>query len=172
MNKKGFTVVEMVTSFALAAIIITLFFSVVLTIKKIYTSSAVKTELLIEQANLSKKMNQIIKDNNVSSYEICTDENYDVCYEFNHIDGTIYKLLINTIENKITFDNYTYKLDANSSIGNIEVSVETVAEVADTYNNSFLYIKIPIENSNLENEDFGINLVYPFNSSLLTNFSV
>ena len=74
--------------------------------------------------------------------------------------------------NKITFDNYTYKLGNNSSIGNVEVNVETLAEISEEYNNSFLNIKIPIYNSNLENEDLCINLVYPFNSSVLTNFSI
>lgn len=172
MKQKGFTLVEMITSFALASIMVTLLFSVVLNIKNIYSTSAVKTEMLIEQANLSKKMNQVIKDNNITSYSICVDDDYDICYEFNHTSGTTYKLLINTIDNIITFDNYTYKLGNNSSIGNVEVNVETLAEISEEYNNSFLNIKIPIYNSNLENEDLGINLVYPFNSSVLTNFSI
>lgn len=174
MKNKGFTVVEMVTSFALAAIIVTLLFSVVLSIKNIYSTSAIKTEMLIEQSNLSKKMNQVIKNNDISSYSICVDENYDICYEFNHISGNSYKLLINTNDNIITFDNYTYKLGNNSKIGkeDIIVSVETIAEISSDYNNSFLHIKIPIYNSSLSKEDLGINLVYPFNSSILTNFSI
>lgn len=172
LKKSGFTLVEMITSFTLASIMVTLLFSVVLNIKNIYSTSAVKTEMLIEQANLSKKMNQVIKDNNITSYSICVDDDYDICYEFIHTSGTTYKLLINTIDNVITFDNYTYKLGNNSSIGNVEVSVETLAEISEEYNNSFLNIKIPIYNSNLEKEDLGINLVYPFNSSVLTNFSI
>lgn len=164
MNKKGFTVVELITSFALSAIIITLLFSIILSIKSIYTSSAIKTEMLIEQSMLSKKMNSIINSNNIVSYVACNNDDYELCYQFNDIDNNEYFLLIDKTKKIITFDNYTYKLGNNSYIGDIIVDHETISDTSQG-NNSFFYIKIPIYNKVLQKENFGINLIYPYNSN-------
>lgn len=169
MNKKGFTVIELITSFSLSAIIIILLFNIVLNIKNIYSTSAIKTEMLIKQATLSRKMNNIITGNNIKSYSECSQENYEICYEFDHIDGNKYYLLINKTNGTISFNNYIYKLDSNSYIENVILDEESIDNVIGDNNNSLLYIKIYIYNKGLGKENYGINLVYPYNSN---NFNI
>ena len=161
MNKKGFTLVELITTFALSAVIVILLINIIITIKNIYSKTNIKTELYIKQSTLSNAMNKKINKDNLESYEVCEDSEF--CYIFNLYDGESLKLTID--ENSIKFDSIVYKLDRKTSIVNPSVSEEYIAGQTADKNNSFLVISIPITNSLYPNIDFGINLVYPYNSN-------
>lgn len=160
MNK-GFTVIELVTTFALTAVIVVVLINVGLVIRNIYNKFDSRTELLIEQANLSRAMNSKINHDNLINYEACVESSF--CYDFSFKDGTNIRLLVTN--DLILFGDYTYKLDNNSEVSEPEITkvsanVDTVSD-----NNKFLVIKIPIVNKLYKNEDFGINLIYPYNSN-------
>ncbi|MBQ9071555.1 MAG: prepilin-type N-terminal cleavage/methylation domain-containing protein [Bacilli bacterium] len=146
MNKRGFTLVELITTFALAAVILVILINVLVLIKEIYTKSDTKTQLLINQANLSNAINSKLNNENIESYSECSDSEF--CYEFVLSDETSIKLEVTAT--KIKFGNYVYKL-----IEGTEISTPVVVD--DT---NFLNIKISIQNKLYENEDFGINYVY------------
>lgn len=153
--------IELVTTFALTAAIVVVLINVGLVIRNIYNKFDNKTELLIEQANLSNAMNSKINGDNLTNYEICTESSF--CYDFTFSDGTNIRLTVTN--NLIKFGDYTYKLDNNSEVLNPEITkvstnVDTISD-----NNKFLVIKIPIVNKLYKNEDFGINLIYPYNSN-------
>ena len=59
MNNKGFTVVELITTFAVASAIALVLFNIVLIIKNLYSNSNIKTNLLINQGNLSEQFNSL-----------------------------------------------------------------------------------------------------------------
>ena len=160
MNKKGFTLVELITTFALASVIIVLLINVIVIIKSIYSNTNVKTELLINQSNLSNAMNKVISSDNVVTYDECNDS--DFCYNFKFYDGESSKLIITN--NVIRFGNYTYKLKNDSRVENPSVTKEHISGIYDN-NDTFLIIKIPIRNDKYPSEDFGINLIYPYNSN-------
>ena len=160
MNKKGFTLIELITTFALAAVIIILLINVVLVIKNIYSKTDLKTELYINQGNLSNVMNKAINKDNLLSYNECNDEEF--CYIFNISTGESIKLTIS--DNIIRFGDFTYKLKSNTSIDNPSITTEYITGITDN-NDSFLVIKIPIKAKQYPDEDFGINLVYPYNSN-------
>lgn len=162
MNKRGFTLVELISSFALSSIIIVLLLNLILTMKNIYTYSGSKTEMLIEQSNLSKNLNEILDNGNITNYTTCTDTS--MCYQFTHINGNTYKLVIDDTLKTITFNNYTYKLSNTSELGTVSVKTEYAPTADTTVNNSFLIINIPIYNKLFEGENLGINIVYPYNS--------
>lgn len=165
MNKKGFTLIELITTFALTATIVILLMNVIVIIKNVYSSSNAKTILLINQANLSNALNSKINNNNLLSLNSCTDSSF--CYEFKLINGETIKLIVT--ESKISFGNYVYKLDGSASITNPEIITKTNIDVTDeTLNNSFLIIKIPITSKKYSNDDFGINLIYQYNSNNIT----
>lgn len=150
MNKRGFTLIELVTTFALSSLIIILLTNVVLIIKNIYFKNDVRTKLLIEQGTLSHLMNKKMAYNLFSSFDVCADVNY--CFEFNFVDGSISKLIVG--DDFITFDNYEY-----IPIDGTTIEVPTV----ETIDDSFLVIKIPIKNKLYPDENFGIDIVYQFN---------
>ena len=53
MNKKGFTLIELITTFALASVIIVILVNIIGIIKEMYVKTDVKSKLLVEQSNLS-----------------------------------------------------------------------------------------------------------------------
>ena len=160
MNTRGFTLLELITTFALSAVIIILLMNIIVVIKNLYSKSNVKTELYINQSNLSNAMNKVINKDNLESYSECEDEEF--CYEFNLYDGESIKLTIS--DTYIKFGKLVYKLDKNISVTEPSVSTEFVDGQSSNKNDSFLIIKIPIKHKLYPNIDFGINLIYPYNS--------
>ena len=158
MNNKGFTLVELITTFAVASAIALVLFNVVLTIKNIYSKTNIKTNLLINQANLSNQINSKSLSNQIVDINLCDLSTH--CYTITYSNGESYDLVI---KNKsITFGNYVYNLDDSSSIdeNNINFCKLIDSSVVDNTNNSILNIKIPIKNKTFENKDFGLNYVY------------
>ena len=160
MNKKGFTLVELITTFALASVIIILLINIIVVIKNIYSKTDLKTELFIHQGNLSNAMNKVINKDNLISYSECNDAEF--CYVFNISTGESFKLTI--ADDVIKFGNYVYKLKSNTSVNNPSITTEHITGITNN-KDSFLIIKIPIVSTQYPNEDFGINLIYPYDSS-------
>ena len=158
MNNKGMTLIELITTFALSAVIIILLINVLVVIRNVYSKATIKTELYITQANLSNDLNKRINKNNLLSYQTCTDSTF--CYVFNFKDNTSSKLVVN--EKNIKFNNNTYNLDDNTKVINPSLTIEYL----DSNNgNNILLLKIPIKNNIYPNVDFGINLVYLYNTN-------
>lgn len=164
MNKKGFTLIELITTFALSTVIIILLINIIVLIKNIYTQNNVRSELLIEQSNLSYLINKKFTSGSLMSYTPCYESNY--CYNFNFLDGTISTLVV--ADNYIRFDNYVYNLKDGISI--LSPTLEIIEEeVTDTsVNNSFLVIKVPIKSKLYPEQDFGFGIVYQYNSKKIT----
>lgn len=163
MNKKGFTLIELITTFALATVIIIVLLNIVSIIKNIYVQNNIKSTLAIEQSNLSKLMNEKFT-NKLQYYVACEDSDY--CYIFSFENEESIKLIVE--ENKIRFGEYTYKLDKNTKVKNPTLTREYV-DINNTENtDNFLVINIPIVNKLYPKLNFGINLVY-FNNNYTFN---
>ena len=161
MKNKGFTLVELITTFALASVIVILLINLIVVIRNIYSKTNIKTELYINQSNLSNIMNKKINKDNLDSYEECSDEEF--CYIFSFVDGETIKL--SATESVIKFGDFVYKLDNRSKVVNPSLTTEYFAEIVDDVNDSILIINIPIENDMYPNTNFGINLIYQYNAS-------
>lgn len=162
MNSRGFTLIELITTFALSTVIIILLINIILVIKNIYSKNEVKTELIIEQSNLSNLINKKFYMGALHSYEPCDATSDDFCYIFNFNDGT--SSMINIDDNKIKFDNYIYKAKKGITIEEATIEIFDIDVSSEEVNNSILVIKIPIKHKLYPNEDFGINIVYQYNS--------
>ena len=160
MNNKGFTLVELITTFAVASVIALILFNVVLSIKNIYSKTNMKTNLLINQANLNNQINSKVLDENITSIDLCDLSTY--CYKIKYTDGKTLNLVIK--EKSVAFGNYTYKLEKGSYVDtdNIKLSYKTFNEITDN-KDSILNIKIPIKSKQIENYDFGLNFIYLYN---------
>lgn len=144
MNNRGLTLVELIVTFALAAVIIILLLNVLLIIKKNFEETDVKTKLVVEQSTLSNLLNSKFVDGNLVSGDSCTS--FPCTFVFK--DGTSFVLEVTS--KRISFDKYVYNLDKNSNVVNPTIE----------YTEPFLTIRIPIKNNLYPGEDFGINLVY------------
>ena len=167
MNKKnkGFTTIELITSFTLASVIMLILFNIILILKDNLSKVNAKTNMLVEKDNLSYNINKRFKEKELSSITMC-DEG-DKCYEFKYSDDTSDKLIYSNTDKSITFNNYTFDI-----IDGITVEEPTITEHYDTMSsttyNGYFIIHIPIK---LDNKDYSIKVVKHFNTdSLVIDF--
>ena len=163
MNNKGFTLVELITTFAITSVIIIILMNVIVIIKDILSNTEIKTELYINQWNLSNAINSRIRnnENHLIEYDTCEDASF--CYMFTFEDYTTSKLMIE--DSVITFDKYVYKLDKNTKV--IDPTLETIADTSTSNTHlDLIVLKIPIKSSIYPDLDFGITSIYLKKSSI------
>lgn len=159
MNNKGLTLIELITTFALSAVIIVLLINVVVSIRNVYSKVSIKSDLYIAQSNLSNALNSKLHDDQLDSYSTCTDSIF--CYNFTLVNGEILKLVVE--ETKITVGNQVYNLTGKTKVVNPTLSPEYIELKEEYSRNNILVLKIPIINELYPNIDFGVNLVYLYN---------
>lgn len=161
MKNKGFTVVELMTTFILISIIATLLIKLVITMKEVYITGDLKTALLTKQGTMTDKIMSDLNENSIISLNSCGD----LCITFEYDNGSK-DLKIDKTKNTISYGNYTMKLVKGSSFGDISASYDA---------DSIIQIKVDIKNTLLK-ENYGINIVYPtseqinFNSEIVDKF--
>ncbi|MDD2181574.1 MAG: hypothetical protein PHW32_04310, partial [Bacilli bacterium] len=161
LNNKGFTVVELVLSFSVTTIVIVLLFQLVVSLKDLYNSSGFKTELFIKQATITEQINKELNNKTIISVDDCGTD----CIVFNFTDGSSSELSVNREQVILNYSGYSTKLVKDSYFGDAEV--EFYRNIENTTNNidSFILINIPIYYDLYEDDNFGINIVYQYNSN-------
>ena len=160
MNKKGFTTVELITSFSIASVIMLVLFNVIIIMKDNMSDINTKTNMLVAKDNLSYNINKRLKEKELTSLSMCEDG--DKCYLFTYSDSTTDKLVYNT--DSITFNNYTFEITEG-----IAVEAPTITEHYDTMTsttyNGYIIINIPIT---INNKDYSIIVNKHFNTNSIT----
>ena len=157
MNKKGFTTIELITSFSIASVIMLVLFNVIIIMKDNMSDINTKTNMLVAKDNLSYNINKRLKEKELTSLSMCEDG--DKCYLFTYSDSTTDKLVYNT--DSITFNNYTFEITDG-----IVVNTPTITEHYDTMSSTeydgYFIINIPIS---INNKDYSIKTVKHVNSN-------
>lgn len=159
-NNNGMTLVEFITSFTLASIIIVLLLNVILILRDVYNKSNIKSDIIIEQSSLSNQLNKEFVKNNLISYSINNSDNYSFVFT-----DDIYNLVVNRTEYTIKFGKYTYKFPEGTKIGNPSIDIKTFSVYSG--NDSIFILNIPITNNKFPDENFDVNIVYMYNSNAL-----
>jgi hypothetical protein len=167
MNKKGFTIIELITAFTLASVIIYFLFNVVFILKDMYVENDTQSTLLVEQSILSQTINHDLFSKKVNEIKSCKDASKEICLEF-HFDGEsdVSKLeVVDTNSAKsVTYGNYIYPLSDAEDFEFEGVSyfdTRTQACLLSAGTKKVLYINIPIHSRNKEGQNFGIRMIYP-----------
>nr|MBP3258658.1 prepilin-type N-terminal cleavage/methylation domain-containing protein [Bacilli bacterium] len=163
MNKKGFTLVEVLVSLALVSTIAIFLFQIIFIIRDIYAEKNIKSEIYIESSNISNVINKDIfnKDKNGIYIKTINKVSNDEMY-ITYSDGTKNNIVIDRNNHTITYGNYTVSILDVAKIGNIELYYNY--ETVDTEKNGICYIKIPITHDDYKN-DFGVVITYRYDSS-------
>ena len=163
MNKKGFTLVEVLVSLALVSTIAIFLFQIIFIIRDIYAEKNIKSEIYIESSNISNVINKDIynKDKDGIYIKNINKVSNDELY-ITYSDGTKNNIVIDRSNNTITYGNYTVSILDVAKIGNIELYYNY--ETTETNKNGICYIKIPITHDDYKN-DFGIVITYRYDSS-------
>lgn len=162
MKKNGFTLVEILISFSLASIVVILLLNVIIIMKNLYTEDGMKTNLLIHQANFTKRIHDVFSQSEITEVNSCGEN----CLQFVFIDGSNKTLAYNEVDSTFSFDTYKVQLAKGTKVGNFIAETKTITAMQNTvYNDSILTIKVPITHKLIDGE-YGINLVYPYNSNV------
>ena len=112
MKNKGFTIVEMVMAFVLAATVIFFLFNIVFILKDSYIETTKTSVLYTEQAILTQTINHDFYTVGVQKVESCKTEANDLCIKFylaNNENKTLE--VTNGTNKKIKYGNYLYPLE-------------------------------------------------------------
>lgn len=154
MKNKGFTVIEVIVSFALVALISTFLFQVVLSLKTIFLMGDIKTTMLIKQGNMTEKIYNDLDNHKLVNVTDC-DNNEEMCKKLIFEDkNRILKL--DTTNRLLTYENYTIKLDDG-------ITYDSIFSVISN-NGNILHISLPLHHK-LMDGDFGLDIVYDVNNS-------
>lgn len=159
-NNKGFTLIELIASFTLALIIMFFLFQIVIVVKELYVSSGFKTEMLIKQSNLEKRLGEDLREKEITNIKNCGDD----CYTFYYGTSLQKDLKVNRTNNTISYGDYQIALLEGSQVGNFVITKNTIMDVATSKNNTILTIEIPVTNKAVMNQDFGIRMIYQYDS--------
>ena len=169
-NNNGATIVELVVSVSILFVIVTFLFQIILSLKEVYDSAGIRTEMLNKQAVISKMLNNDLRNNKLDMVLKCNSE--DTCLALYFQNGDIKNLeLIPKTENEpayFVYGDYKTELVQNSRFGSYSISSETLTNNIGA-NDSILNIDIPITHPLLKNESYGINIVYQYNSNVAIN---
>lgn len=160
-NNRGFTIMELILSFLITMIVAVLLFELSLNLKNLYINSGAKTELLIKQANMTKKIYDDFFNKTITGLQDCNQD----CIEFEFNDGTSKKLTINRETKVLNYGNYGVKLLTESEIGKGNIKLYTNYDNIYNENDSYFIVNIPITHPLYEDDEFGINVVYQYNSN-------
>ena len=159
MNKKGFTVVELIVSITLTFVIVSLLFQVLLALRDVYVSSGVRTQLLNKQTLMSSKLNEDLYGKSLSSVLKCGRN----CLNFIYSDGSSARLVVDTSNNIFRYGEYSTELVSGSRFSDVDIRVEKVSDMPTNKKDSLLILNIPV-NHNLFDSNYGVNVIYPFDS--------
>lgn len=161
-NKKGFTLVEMLVSFVLSMVLMIILFQLIIVLKEIYVSSGIKTELLNKQYLITNKIYSDLNNKKIRKIESCMEST--ICIDFTYSDNTVKRLTADMEQKTIQYDTYKIKFSSDSYIEIIIVNTTSSGIGKSMFN-----VKIGVKNDLNRNNDFGINILYPYNSIEVIN---
>ena len=160
-NRRGFTIVELTVSFSLTLVIVLILFQIVLNLKELYVKDGLKTELLIKQGLMTKKVAESFEEQKIKIAAKC--QTGDNCLSFTFEDDSVKTLSFDKTSNTFHYGDYTTKLVSGSSYGKVKITNETFLNVEHGKKDSMITIDIPVTHP-LVKGDYGVRVVYLYNS--------
>ena len=158
MKKNGFTVLELIVSFTLAATIGFFLLKITVIIKDLYTLAYIKTNIISKQDIITERMYDDFLYNDVKVVLKCGKN----CIRFIFSDNTE-KLFKIEDEETFKWGDFTTKLKDGSTFNNISVKILNDLNTTNL-KDSILSINIPITNPSIKDEEFITNIVVPYKS--------
>lgn len=169
-NNRGFTLVEIIVTFSMVSTISFLLFQLILSLKNVYATSNFKTILLIDQGNITRRINTDLFTKQFLGAEACDpalkDTDSKFCYLFyvkdEGTDDEVAKKL-EVFDERVVYDGFTMEFaQTGSKLGKVSAVVSYTEDLQVRYN-SMLTVDIPITNKLVEG-DYGIHFTIQFSS--------
>lgn len=147
-NNKGFSMVELIVSFAICSVIVVFLFQIVLVLKDLYEKSAIKTTLLNRQNIITNLIYIDVLEKELETVQSCDNDTY--CVRFKFKDNSAKILSYSSNDNKMSYGDYTTEVLGGSTVENFEFSI----------NSGVFYVRVPITHKLFNNEKFDIRIVH------------
>ena len=167
-NNKGFTLIEIILSLSIAAVTLFTLFQIIFIVRNIYADSGLKVKLLQKQLIINEKVNSDFYTKKLIMVRKCSS----TCMEFTFQSGEVKRLEYERSNKILKYGDFSTKLIGQSTFGNISMSTEKNYDVSTLNTDSLLLIDIPVYNPSFKGENFGLKLVYQYNSNLVSIDSV
>lgn len=179
-KNRGFSVVELIVSFTLTMVIVVVLFEIIIALKNIYENSVTKSALISKQNNLIDYIYSDINDYGLSYVTACGNNCIQFVYENGKIRDLSWEYEYDAEAEKQSFQKIKYGEYNIELIANSKFDLSLNASMGDTvfkgakvcYDSrdgvGYISIKIPISNSNFENDDFGLNIFHVFKKESFT----
>ncbi len=168
MNKRGFTLLELLTSLTLTSVVCILLFQVVFVLKDIYINDSTKTEMLIKKSNIIDEINSTFKKYPITAIRDCDVKEIN-CLNF-ILEGDLnYELSLNREEGMIKFGDFVTQLAESANIyDDLDVCYYYETNDSNLIYDTFVKIRIPLQDNILE-EKFDANIIYQYNGDSFPN---
>lgn len=144
MNNKGFTVVELITSFALTMIITVFLFEVLIDVKDIFADTSTKTAIQQKASIISKNIKNILPS--TGSTVSCSGASCNINGKTLRIDQSNKRVVIN---------NQNFNMPDTVSIKDYNLNS------ACKGTNCYLYVSMVLDSGNLKDEyDYSVTYYY------------
>ena len=156
MNKKGFTVVELLASFTLTMIIVVFLFEIVLELKDVYVANTLKTKVLNQNALIATKLEKELDKLDINTTN-CSGSTCNL-YE---PSGPAYTITITSSD--VSFNGASsIQMPSGVSITNVSVSSQYNSSITDiSKDNAYIKVDYTVTSKNL-NDDIKFNYVYSY----------
>lgn len=170
-DQRGFTIIELITSFSLTMVVLVFLFNVVVIMKEAYVINSTKSEMIVKQSLLSTALNEDLYSSATSLSTATCSTGYDKCYSIAFNDGTTTKLSVSTANDKIQYGSVIYDGD-DFYVDSVNVCKVTYSLTQNPPFNSYLQIKIGIGSNLIDDYDFSVNVIHLYNSSSFTTSNI
>lgn len=169
MNKKGFTVIELVVCFVLVSIIVVGMLTIALNYRKDAKISEIELELKSYKINLTEKIQEDVLEYGVDYVKYCSDNSQN-CVEIGFNNSTTKTIEISSddpVNRYIKYDGEKFMIEEdlddidNPTLNDVSIILPlNVISLStnSTFNNTIYSIDIPISHTLVEG-DYGIHLV-------------
>lgn len=173
-NNKGFSILELIVSFSMTMIIVVVLFEIIIYMKELYEKSVTQTELINKQNLITDYIYTDLTEKQLLRIFICGDN----CIEFNYLDGSSKQLKWDEELKTMGYGGYTMGLIKNTdfdstqtlvasnshALRGVKICYNNVNDISNT--NSYVSIRIPLYNILFSEDDFGINILYTYDSAV------
>lgn len=150
MNEKGFSLVEIMATFILISVVLVMLTELLLSLKDIYKEGDFKTTLLINQANIERKINKDLFASSSLSFSSCGTN----CLKITTPYG---EKQLSVQNDEIYYDGKKMDSINGNKAGNLTYT--TINKTIGGKTANIYTINIPVTNKLVEG-DYGIHLVF------------
>ena len=158
MNNKGFTIIELLTSFTLTMIIVVFLFEIVLELKDVYITNSLRVKIMEKNAALATTLNDKLSSITIIGEGDSIDNLCTIKY-----NGGNYGIKIEN--NNINLNNeQTISMPENTKINGACIVEYRYDNEGDNKDNAFFKLSYSVSSDELD-EDMVFNYVYSFHQN-------